>query len=331
MIGNGNGRIILMDILAEGRRVFDIEIAALQKIRNALDDTFTEILNLITGCKGKVVITGIGKSGHIAAKLAATFASLGTPSFYMHPGEAMHGDLGMISDSDIVIAISHSGESDEIIKIIPNIKMIGATLVGITGNPASTLSQVSDVVQIFPEFEEACYLGLAPTSSTTSILCYGDALAVVASGVYGFKDVDFGKLHPAGALGKRVILRVEDLMAKGEKDAKVHVNVPMKEAIIELSQKGLGVVSVVDDEGQLLGIITDGDLRRQLEKEADIYSMKVETIMTSDPFVIKKEKLAIEALNIMKSKNIACLIVTENKKSIGTIRLQDIIGIGIVG
>ena len=195
-----------MNKLHEAKRVFDIEIDALSKTRDALDDTFIEILDLITNCNGKVIVTGMGKPGHVGTKIAATFASLGTPSFYLHPAEAMHGDLGMISENDIVIAISYSGESDEIVRILPNIKMIGATLVGITGNPESTLAQVADVVQVFPKFNEACYLGLAPTSSTTATLCYGDALAIVASGVYGFKDADFGKFHPAGSLGKKLIL-----------------------------------------------------------------------------------------------------------------------------
>lgn len=320
-----------MDKLIEGKRVFSIEIEALKKTRDSLDNIFVKILELITSCEGKVIITGMGKSGHIAAKLAATFASLGTPSFCLHPGEAMHGDLGMISANDVVIAISYSGESDEIVRILPNIKMIGAKLVAITGNANSSLAQASDIVQVLPKFEEACYLGLAPTSSTTAVLCYGDALAVVASAVYGFKDVDFGKFHPAGSLGKKLILKVDDLMTEGIKNAKVHLSVPLKDAIIELSQKGLGAVSVVNDEDHLLGIITDGDLRRQLEKGADVYAMKVEEVMTSKPSVIEKERLAIEALNIMKTKNISCLIVIEKNKAIGTIRLQDIIGVGIVG
>lgn len=320
-----------MDKLAEGRRVFDIEIDVLKKTRDALDETFIKILDLVTSCKGKVIITGMGKSGHIAAKLAATFASLGTPSFCLHPGEAMHGDLGMISENDVVIAISYSGESDEIVKILPNIKMIGATLIGITGNANSTLAHTSDIVQILPKFREACYLGLAPTSSTTSVLCYGDALAVVASGVYGFKDADFGKFHPAGALGKKLILKVDDLMANGTNNAKVHVNVTLKDAIVELSKKGLGVVSIVDDKDTLLGVITDGDLRRQLEKEADIYSLKVENVMTKTPITIQTGKLAVEALNILKRKNISCMPVIADSKIIGTIRLQDIVGVGIVG
>lgn len=323
--------VMIVDRLLEGKKVFDTEIAALEKTRDALDDTFLKILDLVVNCEGKVIITGMGKPGHIAAKLAATFSSLGIPSFRLHPAEAMHGDLGMISSNDVVIAISYSGESDEIVKILPNIKMIGATLVGITGNPNSTLAKASDVVQVLPKFEEACYLGLAPTSSTTAVLCYGDALAVVSSGIYGFKDVDFGKFHPAGSLGKKLILKVDDLMAKDEKNAMVHISVPLKDAIIELSKKGLGAVSIVDDEQKLLGIITDGDLRRQLEKGADIYNMKVEEVMSSKPITIEKSKLAVEALHIMKEKNISCLIVVENNTAIGTIRLQDIIGVGIVG
>lgn len=255
-----------MDKLAEGKRVFDIEIEALEKTRDALDETFVKILDLVTECTGKVILTGMGKPGHIAKKLAATFASLGTPAFCLHPAEAMHGDLGMIAENDVVIAISYSGESDEIVKILPNIKMIGATLVAITGNEKSTLAQAADITQVLPKFDEACYLGLAPTSSTTAVLCYGDALAVVASGIYGFKNADFGKFHPAGSLGKKLILKVDDLMSKEEKNAVIEEKATLKDAIIELSKKGLGVVSIVDQDKKLLGVITDGDLRRQLEK-----------------------------------------------------------------
>lgn len=321
----------MIDRLAEGKKVFDIEIEALKKTRDSLGNTYLEILDLITNCSGKVIITGMGKPGHIAAKLASTFASLGTPSFRLHPAEAMHGDLGMISSNDIVIAISFSGESDEIIRILPNIKIIGAKLIGITGNPKSTLAQASDILQILPKFKEACYLGLAPTSSTTVALCYGDSLAVVASRIYGFKDENYAMFHPAGSLGKKLIFKVDDLMALGKNNAKVHINVPLKDAIIELSKKGLGAVAVVDNEDYLLGIITDGDLRRQLEKGADIYNLKVEEIMTSHPAVINSGKLAIEALKTMKEKNISCLIVMEDNKVKGIIRLQDIIKVGIIG
>lgn len=278
-----------MDKLLEGKRVFDIEIEALQRTRDSLDATFVQIVDLITCCKGKVIITGMGKPGHIATKLAATFASLGTPAFCLHPGEAMHGDLGMISDNDIVIAISYSGESDEIVKILPNIKLIGAVLVAITGNGLSTLAQAADIVQVFPKFEEAGSLRLAPTSSTTVELCYGDALAIVASAVYGFQDRDFAKFHPAGSLGKKLILKVDDMMSSAEQNAVTPMDATLKDAIVELSKKGLGIVSVVDGDGRLAGVITDGDLRRQLEKGANVYNLQVREIMTKTPVTIKSE------------------------------------------
>ena len=319
-----------MDKLQEGKRVFDIEIAALQKTRDALDDVFVRILDMVTSCKGKVIITGMGKPGHIATKMAATFASLGTPSFCLHPAEAMHGDLGMISANDIVIAISYSGESDEIVRILPNIKIIGAKLVAITGNVNSTLARMADVVQVLPKFEEACYLGLAPTSSTTTVLCYGDALAVVASGVYGFRDVDFGKFHPAGALGKKLLLRVSNLMETGENNAIVHVDATLMDAIVKLSDKGLGIVSVTDDEDNLCGVITDGDLRRQLNNRVDIYGLNVKDVMTCNPKTIQIKQMAIEALQMMKEKNISALPVLDGNRVVGTIRLQSIIQAGIV-
>lgn len=320
-----------MDKIAEGRRVFDIEIDAMKKMRYALDDTFSQILDIITGCSGKVIITGMGKPGHVGTKIAATLASLGTPSFFLHPAEAMHGDLGMVSENDVVIAISYSGESQEVIRILPNLKMIGATLVGITGNPDSTLVQSCDIVQVLPKFDEACYLGLAPTSSTTVEMAYGDALAVVASGIYGFKDVDFGKFHPAGALGRKLILKVSDLMVRDEKNAVILEGAPLKDAIIEISRKKLGVVTVVDEENNIRGIVTNGDIRRQLEKGADVYSLKVDDIMTRTPKTISVNKMAVEALNEMKSLNLSCLIVVDGDKAVGTIQLIDIAKAGIVG
>lgn len=319
-----------MNILVEARRVFDIEIEALQKTRDSLDNVFEEILNMVTHCKGKVIITGMGKPGHIGTKLAATFSSLGTPSFYLHPGEAMHGDLGMISADDVVIAISYSGESDEIVRILPNIKWIGAKLIGITGNKDSTLAQAADIVQVLPKFKEACYLGLAPTSSTTAVLCYGDALAVVASGIYGFKDTDFGRFHPAGALGKKLVLKVEDLMSKGEENATIEETETIESAINELSKKGLGIVCVVGKDGKLHGVITDGDLRRQLAEHINIYQKKVQDIMTKEPLTIESSRLAVEALNKMKQMNVSALPVIKEEILVGTIRIQDIIRAGIV-
>ena len=320
-----------MDKLAEGKRVFDIEIEALKRTKDFIDETFLRILDLITNCSGKVIVTGIGKPGHIAAKLASTFASLGTPSFYLHPAEAEHGDLGMISTNDIVIAISYSGESDEIIKILPNIKLIGAVLVAITGNAASTLARAADVVQVLPKFDEACNLGLAPTASTTAVLCYGDALAVVASSVYGFQDTDYAKFHPSGALGKKLILKVDDLMSKGDNNAITHVNATLKDAIVELSKKGLGVVSIINDSNELIGVITDGDLRRQLERGVNVYELQVKDVMTKTPIVIESERMAVDALTILKKRNISCMPVLTDGKVVGTIRLQDIVGVGILG
>ena len=320
----------MVDTIKEGQHVFDIEISAMRIMRDTLDSTFANILDLIINCKGKVIITGMGKPGHVATKIAATFSSLGTPSFFLHPAEAMHGDLGMVSRDDVVLAISYSGESNEIISILPNIKMIGATLVGITGKKNSTLAQVADIVQILPPFKEACYLGLAPTSSTTVEMAYGDALAVVASEIYGFSINDFGKFHPAGVLGKKVILKVDDLMSKGERNSVINLGANLKDAIIELSKKGLGVVSVIDNKGKLEGVITDGDLRRLLEKGVNVYSLNVCEVMSKKPIGIKQGKLAVDALKIMKEKNISCLPVLDGEKLIGTIRLQDIIGVGIV-
>ena len=320
-----------MEILEEARRVFDIEINALIKTRDSLNNTFIEILKQITECKGKVVITGIGKPGHIATKLAATFSSLGTPSFCLNSAEAMHGDLGMVSAEDVVIAISYSGESDEIVRIIPSIKLIGARLIGITGNSESTLAKFSDIVQVLPKFEEACYLGLAPTSSTTVELCYGDALAVVASGVYGFNDIDFGKFHPAGALGKKLILKVDDLMATGTNIPKVQNNTLLMDAITEMAKKRLGIVSVVDEKGVLIGVLTDGDLRRSIEKKIDIYNVCINDVMTKNPKVVFDNSMAVDALKFLKETNVNGLpVVSNDNVLVGTITWQMIIKAGIV-
>lgn len=320
-----------MDILTEGKRVFDVEIEALEKTKEALDNTFVSILDAVQTCKGKVIFTGMGKPGHIATKLAATFASLGTPSFYLHPAEAMHGDLGMVSEDDVVIAISYSGESDEIVRILPNMRMIGATIIGITGNPNSTLAKFSDILQALPEFSEACNLGLAPTSSTTAVLCYGDALAVVASEQSGFTESDFGMFHPAGALGKKLVLKVSDLMAKGDEIPFVYENTMLIEAISVMSKKGLGVVSVVDDNHILKGIITDGDLRRIIEKRVDLYSVMVSDVMVKNPKNYKPDKLAVDALRYIKENSINNLpVVDDNDILCGTITWQMIIRAGIV-
>lgn len=319
-----------MDRLQEARRVFDIEIDALRKTRDCLNEVFLSVVEIIIMCKGKIVVTGVGKSGHIASKMAATFASLGTSSFFLHPGEAMHGDLGMVSENDVVIAISYSGESDEITRILPTIKMIGAKLIGITGKENSTLAKACDVVQVLPQFIEACHLGVAPTASTTVELCYGDALAVVASEIYGFSTVDFGKYHPAGVLGKKMRLKVSELMKTGNQNAMVFNDVNFKDVIVELSKKKLGMVNVFNRAGDYLGIITGGDLYRALESECDIYKYKVDSLVTRLPITITPDRLAIEALNIMQENNIISLPVLENGELKGTIIMQDLLAAGLV-
>ena len=320
-----------MDILTEGRRVFDAEIAALEKTRDSLDIIFVRILQTVQTCSGKVIFTGIGKTGHVAKKLSATFASLGISSFYLHPAEAMHGDLGMVGEDDVVIAISYSGESDELIHILPNIRMIGATVIGITGNVESSLAKFSDIIQVLPEFEEACALGLAPTSSTTVALCYGDALAVVASEVSGFTESDFGRFHPAGTLGKKLVLKVEDLMVRDDDIPYVFENTLLMDAVVVMSKKGLGIVSIVDENKKLHGIITDGDLRRIVEKHMDLYSVRVSEVMTRNPKSYQPEKLAVDALRYIKQNQINNLpIVDEFNVLCGTITWQLIIRAGIV-
>lgn len=318
-------------IVEDGKRVFDTEIRALQKTREVLDETFEAIVRMIVNCEGKVIISGMGKPGHIASKLAATLSSLGTPSFCLHPAEALHGDLGMISENDIVVAISYSGESDEIVRIMPSIKMIGAKIIAITGKKDSTLAKYADMIQLLPEFEEACYLGLAPTSSTTVELCYGDAIAVVASVLNGFSKSDFGLFHPAGALGKKLIIKVSDIMAGGDDNPYVTSGTLLIDAIALMSRKGLGVVSVVDKKNKLMGLITDGDLRRIIEKRLDLYNVVVDEVMTGNPKACTGDMLAVDALNYIKKGKINNLpVVDGDNELIGTITWQMIIREGIV-
>lgn len=318
-------------IIEEGRRVFNTEIEALQKTRDALNETFATIIQEFSKCKGKIIVTGMGKPGHIATKIAASLSSLGTPSFCLHPAEAMHGDLGMVTSQDVVFAISYSGESDEIVRILPYFKLIGAKVIALTGNPDSTLAKAADISEVFPKFDEACALGLAPTSSTTAELCYGDALAVVCSIMAGFRDENYARIHPAGSLGKKLIYKVSDIMVAGEDNAVVQEGTSMKDTIIEISKKGLGMVSVVDAAQHLKGIVTNGDLRRQLDEGVDIYALRVEDVMTKRPIVINSEQLAVEALNLMKERMINSLPVTDRQgRLIGTIRWQDILHAGIV-
>jgi len=320
-----------MDSLKTARQVFETEIEALIKIKDNLDDNFLKIVDDIVGCEGKVIITGMGKPGHIARKMSATLASLGTPSFFLHPAEALHGDLGMVSPNDIVIVISYSGESDEITRILPNIKLIGAKLIAISGNPNSTLVRHSDYAYIFPDFSEACTLNLAPTTSTTATLVLGDALAIAASERYGFTESNYALYHPSGSLGKKLLLKVSDLMYEGKENAVVPENTTLIDAIIEMSGKVLSMVSVVDGEGKLQGILTDGDLRRLLSDKADIYHLNVCEVMTKNPCIAANDLLAIDALRMFKENTkIVMPVVDSEGRAVGAIRLQDIINAGIV-
>ena len=319
-----------MNMIDEAKKVFDIEIKALNIVRDSVDNTFSAVIVEISNCKGKVVVTGMGKSGHVGRKMAATMASLGTPAFFLHPAEGLHGDLGMLSKDDIVIAISFSGSSEEVIRLIPSMKLIGNKIISITSKKESTLAQYSDYVILLPPFEEACNLGLAPTSSTTAVMCYGDAIAVVLSRVKKFTDKEFGKFHPAGTLGKSLLMKVKDVMHSGDKNPQIRINSSLKDAIIEVSQKGLGMVSVTDDKEELVGIITDGDLRRFLEKGADVYSLSIKDSMTCNPYKIEEDALAIEALKLMNEKNITVLPVVRGNSLVGGIRIQDIVHQGIL-
>lgn len=320
-----------VDYTDEAKKVFDTETEALIKTKEALDNTFTEIVNAILSCKGRVILCGMGKSGHIAKKISATMSSLGTSSFYLHPAEAMHGDLGMVTDADLVILISHSGESQEILHLIPSLKVIGAKMVAITSNGNSILAKESELVQVMPTVEEACSLNLAPTSSTTAVLAYGDALAVVASKEYGFCEENFALFHPAGSLGKRVLLRVGDIMAAGDDIPVVREKSLISEAIMEMSRKQLGVVAVIDQHDKLSGLLTDGDLRRAIEKKVDMYNDIIDTIMTHLPRTIKKDILAVQALHHLRENSINNYPVVDDAGHVeGVLTWQMIVKAGIV-
>lgn len=319
------------DVISEARNIFDKEITALYKTRDSIGVDFEKIADLILNCEGKVVLTGMGKPGHIATKIAATMSSLGTPSFFMHPGEALHGDLGVVEKKDVVIMMSYSGESEEVVRQLPVLKEIGCITIAITGNIKSTLAKECNYHFIFPEFEEACYMHLAPTSSTTALLVLGDALALVVSREKNYTKEDFGLHHPAGALGKKLLVRVKDLMHSGKENAVVREGSSLRNAIIEMSSKGISMVTIVDEENELKGIITDGDLRRMLEKGVDVYGETVDNVMTRSPKWIDYRDMAVNALQKMNDWKITCLpVLSEDNKVIGSILMQDILKAGIV-
>lgn len=319
------------DIVSEAKSIFDKEMEALVRTRDAIGSDFEKIVQLVLECKGKVILTGMGKPGHIGTKIAATLASLGTPSFFMHPGEAMHGDLGMVDDKDVVILMSYSGESEEVTRLLPVLCEIGCTTVAITGNAKSTLAKGCQYHFFFPAFEEACYMHLAPTSSTTALLVLGDALALVVSRAKCYTKEDFGLHHPAGALGKKLLVKVQDLMHTGKENAVICEGNSLRNAIVEMSGKGLSMVTVTDSENHLKGIITDGDLRRMLEKGIDVYTALVDDVMTKNPKWIDSREMAVTALQRMSDMRITSMpVLDENHCVIGSILMQDIFKAGIV-
>lgn len=320
-----------MDYIKCAKDVFDMEINAINQTKMSIGDDYEKIVELLIKCDGKIILCGMGKSGHVAKKIAATLSSLGTSSFFLHPAEALHGDLGMISANDVVILISNSGETQEILHMLPSIKFIGAKMVGITSSENSTLSNVCDYVQIIPKAEEACALNLAPTSSTTAVLAYGDALAVTISKYHGFTKENFALFHPEGTLGKKILVRVSDIMATGKAIPIVKSGCNISDAIMEMSRKKLGVVTIINEQSCLMGILTDGDLRRAIEKRVDMYSDVIDNIMTKNPQWITQDILAAEALQKLKQRSLNNYpVVDEYMKVIGVITWQMIVKSGIM-
>ncbi|GHF78679.1 KpsF/GutQ family sugar-phosphate isomerase [Thalassotalea marina] len=313
------------------KQVIDIEKQAIDELLQYIDENFEQACHAMLDTKGRVIVIGMGKSGHIGGKIAATLASTGTPAFFVHPGEASHGDLGMITDNDVVLAISNSGETSEVLAIMPVIKRIGAKLIGMSGNTESTLAKLSDIHICVKVSQEACPLGLAPTSSTTATLVMGDALAVALLNARGFTADDFALSHPGGSLGKKLLLRLEDIMHTGERLPIVDENVKIKDALVEMSLKGLGMTAVVNKEQKLLGLFTDGDLRRVLDSKVDIHQDAISTVMTINPRVAVQDMLAAEALKIMEDKKInGLIIIDDNMRPIGAMNMHDLLRSGVL-
>jgi len=318
------------EIIRKAKRVIEEEARELSKLSERLDHSFVRAVELILNCEGKVITTGVGKSGHIAQKVASTLSSTGTPSHYLHPSEALHGDLGVVESKDVVLAFSKSGESAEVLALLPYIKLLGTKLISITNNPNSTLAKHSDVHIFLGVSNEACPLNLAPTTSTTSALVLGDALAMVLLELRGFTEKDFALRHPAGALGRKLKL-VKELCHTGEEVPIVKETDSMKDVIVEITSKGFGAVAVVNEEGRLVGIITDGDLRRFINRGGDLNNSLAKDAMTTNPKTARMEELAAEALRRMEDHKITVLIVVdEEKKPIGIIHMHDILRAGVI-
>lgn len=311
--------------------VIKAEMLAIATLQERISDAFVRACHLMLGCEGRVVVTGMGKSGHIAGKIAATLASTGTPAFFVHPGEASHGDLGMITQKDVVLALSYSGETGEILTILPIIKRIDVPLIAMSGSPASSLAKFATVYLDVAVAQEACPLGLAPTSSTTAALVMGDALAVAMLEQKGFTRDDFARSHPGGNLGKRLLLLVSDIMHAGLAMPAVTETAMVSDALLEMTEKKLGMTAVVDSNQQVVGIFTDGDLRRMLEKNRDLHNTKIVAVMTTRCSKIKAHILAAEAMKVMQQNKInALLVVDADNKLVGALNIHDLVRAGIV-
>lgn len=311
---------------ALARKVLQTEAAAILALVDRLDGTFDSAVQLLRQCKGRVILTGMGKSGIICRKIAATLTSTGTPAFFLHPAEATHGDLGVIQSDDVVVALSYSGETDELVRVLETIRRLGAKLIAITGGPRSTLAQAADVAIDCSVTEEACPLNLVPTASTTAALAIGDALAMTLLVEKGFNVEDFASLHPGGRLGKR-LMRVEALMHAGDKCPIVHGGTDMSDVIYEMSRKGLGMTCVIDGDDVLMGIITDGDLRRHMNKDREIFKLTAADVMTRNPVFVSRSTLAAEALNIMEQRKITSVVVVDSPRPprvAGVVHLHDL-------
>ncbi|AUM14058.1 KpsF/GutQ family sugar-phosphate isomerase [Ketobacter alkanivorans] len=318
------------DFIQSGQRVIEIEASAALALKERIDDNFKKACQLILQCKGRVIVTGMGKSGHVGNKIAATLASTGTPAFFVHPGEASHGDLGMITGDDVVIGISNSGKTEEVLNIVPLIKRKGAPLISMAGDAKSMLATQADVHLDISVKEEACSLGLAPTASTTATLVMGDALAVALLEARGFTADDFALSHPGGSLGRRLLLLVEHIMHVGDKIPLIKQGVTISRALLEMSSKGLGMTGILNDNDELVGIFTDGDLRRMLDQGMDIQTTMIEDVMSKNPKTIHPHILAVEALNIMDKSKITALMVVDNNKPVGALNMHDLLRAGVV-
>jgi len=319
------------ELLKLAGRVLEIESKAVLQLKQRLDNSFTAACKLCLETTGRVVVTGMGKSGHIGGKVAATLASTGTPSFFMHPAEASHGDLGMITEQDLLLALSYSGETQEVVTILPLVKRMGARLISVTGKPGSTLARAADVHLNVAVDEEACPLNLAPTASTTAMLAMGDALAVALLESRGFTAEDFARSHPSGSLGKRLILRVSDVMHTGDEVPAVSESVKLAEGLVEMSRKGLGMTAIVDDDKHILGIFTDGDLRRALDADIDVHKTEMSKVMHRDCKTVPPDILAAEAVHLMEEHKITGLLVADaDNRLVGALNVHDLFRAGIM-